>query len=67
MISSQYANQYANHVCFLLESELESEAEEQGRITNAYWCQCGESKHMALWLLIQKACVVRTLMKFLKD
>ena len=52
---------------FLSESELESEAEEQGRIGNAYWCQCGECKHMAVWLLIRKACVVRTLMKFLKN
>ena len=52
---------------FLSESELESEAEEQGRIGNAYWCQCGECKHMAVWLLILKACVVRTLMKFLKN
>ena len=42
---------------FLSESELESEAEEQGRIGNAYWCQCGECKHMAVWLLIRKACV----------
>ena len=52
---------------FLSESELESEAEEQGRIGNAYWCQCGECQHMAVWLLIRKACVVRTLMKFLKN
>ena len=33
---------------FLSESELESVAEEQGRIRNAYCCQCGEIKHMAL-------------------
>ena len=52
---------------FLSESELESEAEEQGRIRNAYWCQCGECKHMAVWLLIRKAYVVRTLMEFLKN
>ena len=52
---------------FLSESELESEVEEQGRIGNAYWCQCGECKDMAVWLLIRKACVVRTLMKFLKN
>ena len=52
---------------FSLESELESEAEEQGKIENAYWSQCGECKHMAVWLLIQKACVVRTLMKVLKN
>ena len=51
----------------LSESELESEAEEPGRIGNAYWCQCGECKHMAIWLLIWKACVVRTPMKFLKN
>ena len=49
---------------FLSESELDSEAEEQGRIGNA---ECGECKHMAVWLLIRKACVVRTLMKFLKN
>ena len=35
---------------FLSESELESEAEEQGRIRNAYWCQCGECKHISIWL-----------------
>ena len=52
---------------FSSESELDSEAEEQGRIGNAYWCQCGECKHMAVWLLIRKACVARTLMKFLKN
>ena len=51
---------------FLSESEVEGEVEEQGRVGNAYWCQCGECKHMAVWLLIQKACVVRTLMKFLQ-
>ena len=52
---------------FSSESELDSEAEEQGRIGNAYWCQCGECKHMAVWLLIRKACVARTLIKFLKN
>ena len=52
---------------FLSELELESEAEEQGKIGNAYWCQCGECKHMAVWLLIRKAYVVRTLMEFLKN
>ena len=61
------SSQYANHVCFRRNLELQSEAEEQGRIGNAYWCQCGECKHMAVWLLIRKACVVRTLMKFLKN
>ena len=44
-----------------------SESKEQGRIGNAYWCQCGECKHMTVWLLVRKACVVRTLMKFLKN
>ena len=52
---------------FLSESELESEAEEQGRIGSEHWCQCGECKHMAVWLLIRKARIVRTLMKFLKN
>ena len=51
----------------LSESELESEAEEQGRIRNAHCCQCGECKHMAVWLLIRKACVARTLLKFLQN
>ena len=37
---------------FSSESELESEAEEQGRIRDAHWCQCGECKPMAVWLLI---------------
>ena len=39
---------------FSSESELESEAEEQGRMRNAYWCQCGKCKPMAVWLLIRK-------------
>ena len=45
---------------FSSESQLESEAEEQGRIRNTDWCQCGE-------LLPKKACAVRTLTKFLKN
>ena len=34
---------------FSLESELESEAEEQGGIGNTDWCQCGECKPMATY------------------
>ena len=34
---------------FSSESELESEAEEQGRIGNTDWCQCGECKPMATY------------------
>ena len=34
-----------NYVC--LESELESETEEQWKIGNTDWCQCGESKTIA--------------------
>ena len=34
---------------FSLESELEREAEEQGRIGNTDWCQCGECKPMATY------------------
>ena len=44
---------YANNV-FPSESEFESEAEEEGRIGNADWCQCGECKSMPVWLLIGK-------------
>ena len=54
---------YANNV-FPSESELESETEEEGRIGNADWCQCGECKSMPVWLLIRKACVVRTITKY---
>ena len=32
---------------FSSESELESEPEEQGRIGNAYWCQCVNA---SIWL-----------------
>ena len=36
-----------NYVC--LESELESETEEQLRIGNTDWYQCGECKTMAIY------------------
>ena len=36
-----------NYVC--LESELESETEEQLRIGNTDWYQCGECKVMAIY------------------
>ena len=48
---------YANNV-FPSESEFESEAEEEGRIGNADWCQCGECKSY------RKVCVVRTITKY---
>ena len=34
---------------FSSESELESEAEEQERIGNTDWCQCGECKPMTIY------------------
>lgn len=34
---------------FLLESELESQTEKQGRIGNPDWCQCSECKPMATY------------------
>ena len=61
------SSQYDHHFFFSSEWELESEAEEQGRIGNADSCQCGECKPMAVWLHIRKVCLVRTLTKFLKD
>ena len=35
---------------FLLVSELENEAEEQGRIRNTDWCQCGDCKPITTYM-----------------